>query len=257
MSSIVAQVQTHGKAELSKSAEAPVYASTTLNVHRKPDVNTHVKRLLVLLCLTVGGCLGAGVDTSALLKEVQARYNNAKTLQVLFEQTFTQQNRPRRTEAGELCLRKPGRMRWEYSSPKGKLFVSDGKKLYLYTPSSNRVSVEKMKESEDLRAPLGFLLGRLDFWRDFGKFTYRAEGEDVRIVADPKSDRAAFTQVEFVVTPSRQIRYVKVVGQDRSIMEFRFSSEKLNPTLSESLFRFEIPPGAEVVDAMSGPEEGQ
>lgn len=214
-------------------------------------------RFLVLLCLMAACAWGAAVDTTELLKAIEARYNRAQTVQVLFEQTFTVQNRPQRTEAGELFLRKPGRMRWQYTSPKGKLFLSDGKDMYLYTPASNRVEKMKVKESDDLRAPLGFLLGKLDFWRDFQKFTSRPEDADVRITAEPKSNRSPYSQVEFVVTPAREIRYLKVIGQDRSVMEFRFSKEKLDPPLAESLFRFETPPGAEVVNAISEQEGTQ
>ena len=61
-----------------------------------------------------------------LLKGVETRYNKAKTLQVIFHEDYTPQGRPKRSESGTLQLRKPGRMRWEYDQPKGKLFVSDG-----------------------------------------------------------------------------------------------------------------------------------
>ena len=240
---------------LGAGATASPGSSTTFLHERPPDdVSSDVTRFLVLLCLVAGCAWGAAVDTTELLKAVEARYNGARTVQVLFEQTFTAQNRPQRTEAGELFLRKPGRMRWQYTSPKGKLFLSDGKEMYLYTPASNRVEKMKVKESDDLRAPLGFLLGKLDFWRDFQKFTSRPEEADVRITAEPKSDRSPYSQVEFVVTPAREIRYLKVTGQDRSVMEFRFSKEKLDPPLADTLFRFETPPGAEVVNAISEQE---
>ncbi len=146
-------------------------------------------------------------------------------------------------------------MRWEYESPMGKLFVSDGNEMFLYTPASNRVQRMKVRETDDLRAPLGFLLGRLDFWRDFDRFVSRPEGEDQRLTARPKSDRAPYTDVEFVVTPSHRISYLKITGHDRSVMEFRLSEEKLNPPLAESLFRFTPPAGAEVVDEIT--EGGQ
>jgi outer membrane lipoprotein carrier protein len=211
-------------------------------------------RWVVLLCLA-WPALGAGVDTATLLKAVQDRYNRAQTLQVLFQQTYSMRGRVSRTESGELSLRKPGRMRWQYESPKGKLFISDGKLMYLYTPASNQVQRMKVRESEDMRAPLAFLLGRLDFWRDFQRFVSRPENADVRLTAVPKSDQAPYTEVEFVVTPSYQIRYLRVTGQDQSIMEFRFTGEKLNPTLTETLFRFVPPPGVEVVEGV-GEQEG-
>ena len=208
-------------------------------------------RCVVWVCLAAGPALAAGVDTAQLLKAVETRYNRARTVQVLFEQTYIVQGRPNKTESGELFLRKPGRMRWQYEAPKGKLFLSDGKQVYLYTPASNRVEKMKFRGSDDLRAPLAFLLGELDFWRDFQRFISRPEGADVRITAEPKSDQAPYTEVEFVVTPSNAIRYLRITGQDRSVMEFRFAGEKLNPALAESLFRFAPPPGAEIVDAVS------
>jgi outer membrane lipoprotein carrier protein len=201
-------------------------------------------------------CLAAAVDTTQLLKAVETRYNRARTVQVLFEQTYTVQGRPNRTESGELSLRKPGRMRWQYESPKGKLFISDGKQMFLFTPASNRVQRMKVRESDDLRAPLGFLLGKLDFWRDFQRFVSRPEGADVRLTAVPKSEQAPYTDVEFVVTPSYQIRYLRIIGQDRSVMEFHFSDERLNPQLAESLFRFTPPPGVEVVEGVGEGEGG-
>ncbi len=190
-------------------------------------------------------------DLGRVLKAVEQRYNNARTLAVRFEQTYTAQKR-RRTERGELYLRKPGRMRWEYSSPDGKLFVSDGKAFYLYTPDNRRVERTRIKESEDWRAPLAFLLGRLDFYRDFKRFTVRAEGPDTWIVAEPRSDRLAYTQVGFLVNPSYEIRKLEITGQDRAVMEFRFEDERVNPRLDENLFRFQPPPGAEVVESDSG-----
>jgi outer membrane lipoprotein carrier protein len=140
-------------------------------------------------------------------------------------------------------------MRWQYANPQGKLFLSDGKFIWLYTPDDNRVEKTKMKESEDLRAPLAFLLGRLEFRRDFGRFVSRPEGQDTRITADPKSDQLPYTKVEFVVTPRHEIRYLRVTGQDQSIMEFRFAGEKVNAPLAEKLFRFQTPPGAELIES--------
>src|SRR6266852_9857315 len=108
----------------------------------------------------------ADVDVSRTLKGIEDRYNNAQTLQVAFTESYTLQGR-KRTEKGELFLRKPGRMRWQYSAPAGKLFVSDGKFVYYYNPDENRAEKMKLKETDDMRAPLAFLLGRLQFQNDF------------------------------------------------------------------------------------------
>ncbi len=210
---------------------------------------------MLSLCLALPA-LGAAPDVQAILKAVQTRYNRAQTIQVLFHQTYSMRGRASKTESGELSLRKPGRMRWQYDSPKGKLFISDGKQVFLYSPDFNRVQRSRVRESEDMRTPLALLLGKLDFWRDFERFEARAEGGDTRLKAKPKSDQAPYTEVEFVVSPSNEIKYLRIIGQDQSVMEFRFSAERLNPPLSESLFRFTPPPGAEIVEGVTGDEEG-
>ena len=116
----------------------------------------------------------APLDT--LLKGVETRYNHAKTLQVLFKEDYTAPGRPRRSDSGTAHAAQAGRMRWDYSQPKGKLFVSDGKFLWLYTPDENRVEKMKLKESEDMRAPLAFLLGKLDFDKEFQEYPGEAGG---------------------------------------------------------------------------------
>jgi outer membrane lipoprotein carrier protein len=208
-----------------------------------------VTRLALGVCLFAVSALAAGPDLHTVLKGVENRYNHARTLQVLFSQTYEMPQHGTRTESGELFLRKPGRMRWQYTDPAGKLFVSDGKYIYLYTPSQNRVERSKVKESDDMRAPLAFLLGRLDFEQEFSTFLMKPEGENTWITAQAKSDRLPFTQVKFLVTPSYEIRELVITGQDNSVMSFKFSDEKMNPKLSDNMFQFKAPAGAEVVES--------
>lgn len=203
-------------------------------------------KLLLGFCLA--GLAAGATGIGAVLDGIEARYNRPQTLQLLFEQTYTAQGRPPRTESGVLYLRKPGRMRWEYHVPPGKLFVSDGEFVYFYSPSANRVEKMRLKDSGDMRVPLAFLIGRVDLRRDFREFRSRREGDDLHIVALPKSERSPFTQVEFVVASDRRIRELVVRGEDGSVMSFRFAEERINPPLARDLFRFQPPPGAELVE---------
>ena len=200
--------------------------------------------------LAVSG-FAADAGLSALLREVENRYNKAKTLEVLFIESYTPPGKAPRTESGKLMLRKPGRMRWDYQQPKGKLFVSDGKNLWLYTPADNRAEKMKLQESEDMRAPLAFLLGKLNFEKEFRNLQARVDGGGTRIAAEPKTDNLPYSEVEFLVTADLRIREVKVTGFDQSILEFRFDQERTDPPLDAKLFQFKPPIGAKVV------EEGQ
>jgi outer membrane lipoprotein carrier protein len=185
----------------------------------------------------------------ALLKRVETRYNQTKTLQVLFHEDYTPPGRAKRTESGTLVLRKPGKMRWDYDQPKGKLFVSDGKYLWLYTPLENRAEKMKLKESDDMRAPLAFLLGKLDFQKEFRNLQAKQEGPDMRIAAAPKTDNLPYSAVEFLVAPDQRIKLVKVTGFDHSVLEFRLDEEKVDPPLDAKLFQFQVPKGARLVEA--------
>jgi outer membrane lipoprotein carrier protein len=207
-----------------------------------------VKRIGGAVCLCLASSLwGADAELGRTLKAVEHRYNNSRSLRVEFSQTYTQGG-SRRVESGELWLRKPGRMRWNYNNPPGKLFLSDGKFIYLYSPATNRAEKMKLKETEDLRAPLAFLLGKLDFSRDFKDFRAKRDGGRWIVTGYPKSNKLPYTEVTFTVSEKKEIERLVVLGQDRSVLEFHFANEIVNPPVDESLFRFTPPKGVEVVD---------
>ena len=112
----------------------------------------------------------ADAPIASLLKTVEQRYNHADTLQVLFRESYTRTGHAPKSESGVLELRKPGRMRWEYTDPKGKLAVGDGKVFWMYTPSENRVDKMPLRETDDLQAPIAFLLGSYTSIRSSGIF---------------------------------------------------------------------------------------
>jgi outer membrane lipoprotein carrier protein len=180
-----------------------------------------------------------------LLKEIENRYNIARTLQVSFTEQYTPVGRPQRTESGTLYLRKPSRMRCDYAVPKGKLCVSDGTFLYVYTPSDNRAFKMKLKDSlaEDMRAPLAFLLGKLNFDKEFRNLQATPEGSAIRISGEPKNE--VYSSIEFLVAPDKRIQELKITSVDHSILHFSFSNEKVDPPISDKLFAFQLPAGAQ------------
>ncbi len=205
-----------------------------------------------LLCVSVFSVWAEDSVTQHLLKGVENRYNRAQTLAVQFAETYSGLGRGPRTETGVLYLRKPGRMRWEYAQPPGKLFVSNGKEVYLYLPGENRVERMKLSETEDMRAPMAFLLGKLNFEKDFRNLQAQTVPDGSLVTAEPKSDALPYSKVEFQVSGTFEIRKLHIVGQDQSILDFTFQNEKLNPPLANSMFQFQPPPGAQVVEGGNG-----
>jgi len=183
--------------------------------------------------------LALAVDTAA----IERYYNATRTLYVEFEQRYAHGARER-VESGTLVLRKPGRMRWDYHS--GKQFVSDGKRLWYFEPEENRAEFTRAEASEDLRAPLVFLLGRLDFQRLFREVRREPDGT---LVAIPKSDQSPYREIRLTAAASGRIEQVEVIGQDASRMRFWFRQERRNIPVDEELFRFIPPPGTQIVEA--------
>ncbi len=201
-----------------------------------------------ILFLFAASLAAADVDLPRLLKAVETRYNTVRTLEMDFEQTYIAPNRARRTESGRLYLRKPGRMRWDYAKPDGKLFVSNGTDYWYYSPMARRAEKMKLKEAQDMQAPMAFLIGKLDFQRDFDRFVVKQEGALVRITAQPKNpDKAPYREVSFLAGADARIEQLTVRGQDASTMDFRFRNETRNPAQKDSLYQFTPPPGVEVI----------
>ena len=209
-----------------------------------------VTRFAVWCALIAVPVLAADSQLDPLLKKVENRYNRAQSLKLDFSETYVGiGHAPSRTESGTLFLKKPGRMRWEYSSPAGKLYVSDGKDVFLYTPEQREAVKSKLRATEDMRAPLAFLLGKLDFGREFKGFETRQEGANTWITAEPKNPNLEYTRVEFLVSPEGEILKLKVASDTNAKMEFAFSHETLNPPVNAGQFVFHPPAGVEIRDA--------
>jgi outer membrane lipoprotein carrier protein len=201
-----------------------------------------------LLFVFIAATLSFGQDVNRTLKGVEDRYNNISTLEVDFSYTYSQ-GLHKSTHQGVLYLHKPKRMRWQFTSPEGDLFISDGEYLYDYDAKSKQAEKDKLKDTGDLRAPLAFLLGKLNFHEDFS--TFKTDGSGT-ITAIPKSDKLVYTEVAFLAAPDYSMRQLTIKGQDGSVWQYSFENEKKNPPISDDLFHFKAPPGVQVVDKSRG-----
>ncbi len=233
-------------------------AISLVHARRSGHVLTNVFRCL-LICAFALSAAPAGVSPTAdaLIAQVEARYNKAQTLSVHFDESYSLLGRKRPPESGTLTLRKQGKMRWDYTRPEGKLFISDGKTIFLYTSGDNRVEKVPVRDTEDMRAPLAFLLGRLELKKEFRDFQVRQQPDGASLLASAKTDRLPYKTIEMLIAPDGSIRQLQVAGRDESLLSYVFRDEKLNIPLNDSIFHFTIPAGAEVVDAVDYKSEGK
>jgi outer membrane lipoprotein carrier protein len=207
----------------------------------------------VVLCAfaTVAPRIGSASEPvlQGLLDGVERHYNRAQTLSIGFTETYQIAGKQRPPEMGNLLLKKPGRMRWTYSKPSGKLFVSDGKNVFLYTAADNRVERSTLKESEDMRAPMAFLLGKLDLKREFKSFETRPAPAGTWLVAQA-GDKLPYEKVEMLIGQNFEIQSLSIDSRDQSVLTFQFRDEVVNPKVDASVFQFAVPRGADIVDAV-------
>src|SRR5437899_2867549 len=91
------------------------------------------------------------------LAKVQKVYDSTKDLHAKFEQTLESTAGGKKRAAGELWLKKPGRMRWDYAQPEKKLMVSDGSTLWVYEPEDEQAFKQDLRAST-LPVQVSFLL---------------------------------------------------------------------------------------------------
>ena len=158
----------------------------------------------------------------------------------------------KRTESGTLLLHKPGRMKWDYSSPPGKIFLLDGKYAWFYTAGDARVQRIPAKKLDDLRSPLRFLLGHTELEKEMSNLTMTAgPNGSYTLTGQPKGqeDRVQPALADGYRRRSDQ-RDIDVEETSGALTHFTFSGEQTNVAVPPATFQFTPPPGVPVVDAL-------
>ena len=206
---------------------------------------------LLLACLP--GVLVAGdPEIQADVTALQRKYSGMRDLQMNFVQSYGWPGRRPRTESGQVFLRRPGLMRWEYREPEEKLFLSDGQTIHFYLPDRKQVQKSRVGRSRDRRLPFLFLLGRGDLKRDFSRIEWAREkpffaGNKV-LAATPGKAAAPLAEVLMEYDPGRmQLQRVALIERGGARNDFIFTDIRENEGLSKGLFEFQAPADVEAV----------
>jgi outer membrane lipoprotein carrier protein len=210
-------------------------------------------RLLTAAFLLAAASFCAGQSAPSvhdLAQRVDQRYNHLHSLKAGFSESYAGMGR-RRTESGTLLLVKPGRMRWDYSQPAGKLFLLDGKFAWFYTRGSAQAQRIPAKQLDDLRSPLRFLLGHTQLEKELVNL-HMAAGPNATytLTGQPKGQEQRVARMSLTVTADGTILAIEGEESDGSITRFSFTGEQENVALSPDLFRFALPTGVTIVDAL-------
>jgi outer membrane lipoprotein carrier protein len=206
--------------------------------------------LAVLLSLPVLGSAQTGQSPEALAKALQARYQSVRDFTADFVQSYRGGVlRTETRESGTVAVKKPGMMRWTYTSPERKEFVSDGLKMYSYIPEDRQVTVSDVPADSEAPTPVLFLAGKGDLVKDFTaeKAQTPVQGS-VAVKLTPRRNEPEYEYLIVAVDPaSLQIRALTTKDRQGGESTIRFENLKENKGISDKDFAFRIPRGVDVI----------
>ena len=235
---------------------AKIHFGVTLVSNRPSRISVGLGRTLLGVLVLAGPLTMRAQDIRPTARAVDEHYNHLRSLQTDFTEIYRGDG-AERTETGTLWLKKPRKMRWEYRSPKEKLFVSDGKVVWFYLPAEKQLRKTEFRKLDDLRSPIAFLLGKTKLENELTGLSKVADQAPMNpantlLRGIPKAMADRISEVLLEVTPSSQLARIVFTGVDGASTEFRFASPKEDLEISDRQFKFTPPPGVETVEGELG-----
>lgn len=217
-----------------------------------------MNRLLLPVLLAIIPAVAAAqsrppaIETARALQE---KYDRVKDFTADFTHTYEGGVLKRKsTERGTVQIKKPGRMRWEYTAPEKKTFVSDGTKIYSYIPADKQVIVSHVPGADAATTAVLFLAGKGNLARDFDvAYAETAVPGAVALRLDPRQKQRDYDWLIVVADRTTlQIRALTAADQQGGRSTFEFRNYRENTGVADNVFTFRIPRGADVINAGSG-----
>lgn len=176
-------------------------------------------------------------------------YNALHSLRVQFTETYAGMG-IQRTESGTMLLKKPGRMRWTYSTPPGKVFVLDGKYAWFYAPGDAQVQRLPATQLDDLRSPLRFLLGHTQLAKELSNLTVKPTNGQFLLQGIPLRMEKRIASISLSVLPNGTIRTMTILEIGGARTSFDFADEQPNVPVTPADFIYQPPPGVPVIEGL-------
>ena len=211
---------------------------------------------LLLVLFALAATAAGAADVKPIATAVDGHYNHLQSLQAEFIEIYRGSGMDR-TEGGTLWLKKPGKMRWEYRSPREKLFVSNGKDAWFYVPEDHQARKSAAKKLEDIRSPLAFLLGKTKLEKELRGLSLAPDiatlqSGDMVLRGVPLAMADQLNEIVIEITPEHRIVRLILQAVDGSSTEYQFTGQKEDVPIADSRFQFKPPTGTEVVEGELG-----
>ncbi len=193
----------------------------------------------------------ADVDVKALTAKMQKFYESTRDLHARFEQNIESSLGGRKQHgSGEVWLKRPGKMRWDYAKPEKKLMVSDGKTLWVYEPEDQQAFKQDLRNST-LPVSVSFLFGQGKLSDEFeiAPADEKGKPDEVALKLVPKVATAAYRYLVFVVEEKTGlVRGTTVFDQQGGVTRIQFLDAKTNQGADDKKFSFSPPRGTQILN---------
>ncbi|MEE9207695.1 MAG: outer membrane lipoprotein carrier protein LolA [Gemmatimonadota bacterium] len=196
----------------------------------------------------------AGPDVRDILARAEARYGELASMQADFEQTIEIPILERsRTGHGVWYQKGPGRFKMDFVDPSGDKIVADGEYLWLYYPSTHPNQVIRSSiDANATGAGMADLQGRI-FLEARGGYEAGYVGTEIigeastHLISLRPLGESHYRSVRvWIDVETFLVRRFEITEHNETIRTVTLSNLKPNQEISDSEFRFTIPPGADL-----------
>ena len=194
-------------------------------------------------------------DQLETVNAIQKNYELVLTLKANFEQkAFVKMLNRTEITRGTVQIKKPGKMKWVYSSPDPQVLISDQKNLWLYAPEEEEVTKIPIESVYSSNTPALFLAGQGILTDIFNVVQVLTEKDKFVAVFTPKEVENSLSRLVLRANKNNyQITGATVYDKLGNKTSIKFRSIRINEKIPESVFNFEVPAGVEIQDFTPSP----
>ena len=209
-------------------------------------------RLALLALGSLVGAFAAGAAEPDAVARTEAYIGDLETLSAEFVQVVRdREGRITDRATGSLYISRPDRFRWEYRDPYVQTIVADGRQLWLYDAELQQVTVRALAAGLG-STPAMLLSGSGSVGDGFEAVSVQQHGGLTWCRLRPRDRTSDFESVALAFAASGELVAMQLEDKLGQSTEIGFSDVRRNAALDGQLFRFEPPPGADVIGA-AGP----
>jgi chaperone LolA len=205
--------------------------------------------LYLLFCLSL---TAHGEDFS--VAKLEKKYKSSTSFEADFVQEVYQATLAKvKTSKGNIRLKKPGSIRWETYNPEASIMVSNGHKLWYYTPNAGlkgKGQVIEHSANELMKQPLfQILTGTSGLEKEFSIVKTEAKDADssTELTLKPKIVTQDLELVRLKIDDNYLISEIFLKNKSGNTTKISLLNQHLNATFPAVLFNFVPPAGVEVL----------